>query len=230
MLFSGKFAIEFYAVDIFIKAGGHIDKYASAVIIAIIQLVGSLLFIPLVRVCSRKLLIISSSFIMSSALVVLGCSMYAQVEDSLMSDMAGLDWIPLLSVVVYMVAAPLGLCSIPFMYVAEFYPAELRSLLGGMTIAISNIELFLVVKTFPNLEESIGDHGVFWLYAGACFLAIFFTFSYIPETKDKSLMQVEGKFDRLRSTARASPWVTPLPSPSVSSVRKLQVQTLMFTQ
>jgi len=37
---------------------------------------------------------------------------------------------------------------------------------GGMTIAISNIELFLVVKTFPNLEESIGDHGVFWLYAG----------------------------------------------------------------
>ena len=36
--------------------------------------------------------------------------MYAQVENSLMSDMAGLDWIPLLSVVVYMVAAPLGLC------------------------------------------------------------------------------------------------------------------------
>jgi len=35
---TGKFAIEFYAVDIFIKAGGHIDKYASAVIIAIIQL------------------------------------------------------------------------------------------------------------------------------------------------------------------------------------------------
>jgi len=33
------------------------------------------------------------------------------------------------------------------------------------------------------------------------------------------LFKVEGKFDRLRSTARASPWVTPLPSPSVSSVR-----------
>ena len=62
--------------------------------------------------------------------------------------------------------------------------------MGGLTIAISNLELFIVVKTFPNLEESIGDYGVFWLYAFACFGAILFTLSYIPETKDKDLMKV----------------------------------------
>jgi len=230
MLFSGKFAIEFYAVDIFTKAGGQMDKYLSAVIIAIIQLVGSLMFLPLVRLVSRKILICTSSFIMGTALVVLGLSMYSKVSGSMMSSFSELDWLPLVSVVVYMVAAPIGLCSIPFMYIAEFYPSQLRSVLGGLTIALSNLELFVVVKTFPDLQRLVGDHGVYWIYAGACFLAIVFTVAYVPETKDKSLIQVENKFDRLRRTHRASPWVSPMPSPSVNSVRKLQFQSQMFTQ
>jgi len=228
MLVSGKFAIEFYAVEIFTKVGGTMDKYLSAVIIALIQLVGSLMFIVLVRRFSRKILIISSAFIMGTALVVLGMSMYSRAVVPI-PEMS-VDWVPLVCVVLYMVAAPLGLCSIPFMYIAEFYPSEMRSILGGLTIALSNLELFIVVKTFPNLETAIGDHGVFWIYAGACFLAIIFTLSYIPETKDKALIQMESKFDRLRKVNRASPWVSPIPSPSVNSVRKLQFQTMMFTQ
>ena len=62
--------------------------------------------------------------------------------------------------------------------------------MGGLTVALSSLELFIVVKTFPNLEESIGDFGVFWLYACVCFGAIIFTLSYIPETKDKDLTKV----------------------------------------
>ena len=69
----------------------------------------------------------------------------------------------------------------------------MRSLMGGLTIALSNLELFIVVKTFPNLEELMGDHGVFWLYAFACFGAIIFTLSYVPETKDKELAKVDIK-------------------------------------
>ena len=56
--------------------------------------------------------------------------MYSRVKAGVMGDMSSLDWLPLACVIVYMVAAPLGLCSIPFMYIAELYPAEMRSLLG----------------------------------------------------------------------------------------------------
>lgn len=230
MLASGKFAIEFYTIEILTKVGGSMDSHLAAVLVAIIQLVGSLLFLILIKKLSRKLLIITSSFIMGTSLVVLGVCVYSQTSESMMSEMRSLEWLPLACVIVYMVAAPLGLCSIPFMYIGELYPVEMRSLLGGLTIALSNMELFVVVKTFPKLETLIGDHTVFWIYAGACFLAIVFTLSYIPETKDKSLLQVEGKFERHRKTLRASPWVSPIPSPSASSVRKLQFQTSMFTQ
>jgi len=232
MLFSGKFSINFYAVDIFKKAGSHMNEYLSAVISAFIHLIGSLLFIPLIKKFQRKTLMIFSSFVMGVSLLLLGVCMYTKSNHNvLMPSVYGYDWLPIVSIVMYMVVAPIGLCSIPFIYIAEFYPAELRSVLGGLTIAISNLELFIVVKTFPNLENLMGDHGVFWLYAVACFGAIIFTLSYIPETKDKDLTLMNDKFARLRKAERVSPWVSPIPSPSGSpSIKKFQYKTAMFTQ
>jgi len=231
MLFSGKFSIHFYAVDIFKKTGSHMNEYLTAVISAFIHLIGALLFIPLVKKFNRKSLLIISSFLMGFSLILLGVCMYTKSKDSmLMPAVYGYNWLPIISTVIYMVASPIGLCSIPFMYIAEFYPSELRSVLGGLTIAISNLEMFVVVKTFPSLEGLIGDHGVFWLYAAACFSAILFTLSYIPETKDKDLTQMNDKFARLRKAERVSPWVSPLPSPSLNSMKKFQYKSHMFTQ
>lgn len=228
MIFSGKFAIEFYSVSIFSQAGGSIDHYLSAVIIAAIQLVGSLLFIPLIRKMSRKILIVASSFVMAVALFLFGLYLYAHHEGKL-AGLASATWLPLTCIVVYMVAAPLGLCSLPLLYLAEFFPSEMRSVLGGLTVSLSHLELFLLVKTFPNLELAIGGHGAFWIYAGSCILAIILTLYCIPETKDRSLIQVENKFARGKEYL-VTPWATPLPSPSLGSVRKLQLQTMMFTQ
>ena len=66
----------------------------------------------------------------------------------------------------------------------------MRSIMGGLTIAISNLELFIVVKTFPNLQDSLGDYGVYWLYAFSCIFAIIYIITYVPETKDKDLTKV----------------------------------------
>jgi len=229
MLFSGKFAINFYAVEIIKHFGGDMNEYLSAVIIAFISLIGSLLFIPLVKRFSRKMLVIFSSFVMGVSLLLLGLCLYNHSYHSLQL-LSDCNWLPMICIVSYMVAAPMGLCSIPFIYIAEFYPSEMRSLMGGLTIALSNLQLFIVVKTFPNLEELMGDHGTFWLYAFSCFCAIIFTLSYVPETKDKELENVENKFAKLGKVNRASPWVTPLPSPSVGSVRKLHFKTHLFTK
>jgi len=229
MLFSGKFAIDFYAVEIVQHFGGHMNEYLSAVIISFINLIGALLFIPMVKRCSRKMLLTVSSLVMGMSLLLLGICMYSHTYSSL-EVLRDCSWLPMVCIVSYMIAAPMGLCSIPFIYIAEFYPSEMRSLMGGLTIAISNLELFIVVKTFSQLEESIGDYGVFWLYAFACFCAIVFTLSYIPETKDKDLTKVETKFAKLGKVDRVSPWVTPVPSPSVGSVRKLHFKTHLFTK
>jgi len=223
MIFSGKFTIDFYAVDFFQKTGTSINEYISAVILAFIHLVGSLLFIALVKKMSRKLLLSLSSLVMGISLAITGAWMYFSSSETT-------DWFPIISMLVYMLAAPLGLCSIPFLYIAEFFPSELRSVLAGLTTMITNITMALAIKTFTNLDSLLGHHGLVWFYSAACFGAILLTLSYVPETKDKSLTVINDKFARLRKTVRASPWVTPLPSPSVNSVRKFQYKSQMFTQ
>jgi len=222
MVFSGKFTIDFYAVDFFKNTGTHVNEYVSAVIIAFIHLIGSLIFIPLVKKTSRKMLLSVSSLVMGVSLSVVAVWMYYSTVTT--------DWVPMTSLLVYMLAAPLGLCSLPFLYIAEFYPSELRSVLAGLTTMLTNIMMALVVKTFTNMESMLGHSGVVWVYSAACFGAILLTLSYIPETKDKSLTVIHDKFARLRKPERASPWVTPLSSPSVNSVRKFQYKSTMFTQ
>ena len=119
-----------------------------------------------------------------------------------------------------MVADPLGLGSIPFLYSAEFYPTEMRSLLGGVTIGLSNLEMFLVVKTFPDMNHMMGSHGTFWLYAGVCFASIVFTLLFIPETKGKTLQDIEDIFSHNKESR--PPSTTPYTSPSQtpSSIKK----------
>jgi hypothetical protein len=56
-----------------------------------------------------------------------------------------------------------------------------------ITLGLSNLELFLAVKTFPNLCNTIGDSGAYWLYAAVCFTTIIFVLMCVPETRGKSL-------------------------------------------
>ncbi len=96
----------------------------------------------------------------------------------------GVSWLPLLCVTAFMLADPVGLGSIPYLYSAEFYPSEMRSFLAGVTAGLANLEMFVVVKTFPSLSGAMGgEHSAFWLYAGVCFAAVVFVMFFLPETK-----------------------------------------------
>jgi len=211
MTFTGNFAITFYAVEVFQHAGnGYINEYVSAIIIGAIKLLGSILFIPAVKLISRRMLICSSAFVMGVSMSILGLAMYSHETGVFHLDNT-VAWLPLLCVILYMLADPMGVGSVPFLYLGEFYPSEMRSLLSGVTIGISNLEMFVVVKTFPNLTSSMGDSGTFWLYAGFCFVTILYTLVWIPETKGRSLEDIESYFGHKENLH-----VTPLPSPAAS--------------
>ena len=152
-----------------------------------------------------------SSAVMALSLAILGLAMFSHDgSDAISSELP--TWLPLACVTLYMAVDPLGLSSIPFVYMAEFYSGELRSLLSGITIGLSNLELFIVVKTFPMLSTKYGDGATFWFYAGFCLMAVIFTLITIPETKGKSLEEIEDYFNYKRKLH-----VTPFPTPMNTS-------------
>ena len=228
MTFTGNFAISFYAVEVFQKAGeGHINEYLSAIIIGAIRFLGSLLFIPAVKHLSRRLLMCGSSFVMGVSMSIMGLAMYSH-ETGLLHDLDTLTWLPLVCVTLYMLADPIGVGSVPFLYLGEFFPSEMRSLLSGITIGLSNLELFIVVKTFPNLTTMMGSSGTFWLYAGFCFVTILYTLVWIPETRGRSLQDIERYFEH-KESLHVTPLPSPVSTPSLTKKNQYPQLSVQFT-
>jgi hypothetical protein len=195
MFFSGNVTLSFYAVDIFRMSTSGVNQYLSAIILGVIKLIGTIIFVPAVQYYSRRLLLCISSFVMGLSLVVLAVVMYSRETGGTMGEkFEGLYWLPLLCITLFMIADSIGLGSIPFLYVGEFFPSEMRSVMSGLTTGLSNLELFLAVKTFPNLCNKMGDSGAFWLYAAVCFTAILFTLIFVPETRGKTLQVIRSDF------------------------------------
>jgi len=217
MTFSGKFTIGHYTSILFQHASGNRNESFSSVVTAFLHLIGSCIFIPLVRTFPRKLLIVTSALVMGLSLTLLGVSMYSQTEQSPAAVwISQADWIPIMAATTYLIAAPAGFCSIPYIYAAAFFPIQVRSLLSGLTICITNLSMLLLMTTFPITVSSLGHPGLVWGYAVVCFLAICLTLAFIPETRDSTLGgMVEEQFSKWRKADRASPWVTPASSPAM---------------
>jgi SP family sugar porter-like MFS transporter len=55
---------------------------------------------------------------------------------------------------------------------------------------------FLLTYTFPLLNIWLKASGTFWIYGGICLAGFFFTRSVLPETKGKSLEEIEKELTK----------------------------------
>jgi len=64
---------------------------------------------------------------------------------------------------------------------------------AAMSIAVSAlwIACFALTYSFPFLNRSLGNAGTFWIYGGICILGFLFIKARLPETKGKSLEEIE---------------------------------------
>ncbi|KAK8042003.1 hypothetical protein PG993_006526 [Apiospora rasikravindrae] len=126
----------------------------------------------------------------------------------------GFGMTALVAVFVYIFAAfySPGEGPVPFTYSAEVYPLSHREV--GMGFAVATCLGFAAVLgiTFPLILESLGTAGAFGLYAGFNFVAFWLIFFLVPETKQRTLEELDyvfgvpmGKFAAYQVT-KATPW------------------------
>lgn len=63
-----------------------------------------------------------------------------------------------------------------------------------MTTCAGHFSIFLVVKTYPKLQHLISKPGVFWFYGTVSLLGTIFFYTCLPETKGRSLQEIEDYF------------------------------------
>jgi facilitated trehalose transporter len=196
---SGIDAIIFYTVSIFHSAGSEIDDHLATILVGLVQLVANFLSLFIVDRAGRRPLLIASGALMCVALAALGTHFHLQEYG--MGH--GLGLLPLISLMVFMVGFSIGYCSIPFLLMGELIPEKQRSFLSSVAGSLNLGIMFIVIKTYHDLKNSVGEDGTFWLYSAVCFCSCIFVYFLVPETKGKSLIEIEEFFE-LKQMSRKS--------------------------
>ncbi|CAG9109505.1 unnamed protein product [Plutella xylostella] len=87
-----------------------------------------------------------------------------------------------------------GMVPLPFIIAGELFPLEYRSLAGGISVLFLSSNLFITVKTLPLLLATVGLHGAFCLYAAVVGYCLVVALIFMPETKDRTLQEIEDEF------------------------------------
>jgi len=181
--------IVFKTVAVFETVESSVDPYTSTFIVGVVQLAATAISLGLVdRAGRRPLLIISAlitSFTMGSLALYL--TLLPQVPEYL-------KWIPLALIIGSFIGFSIGFATIPFCIMGELLPQSTRSLTGAISSSFNLTTLFLALKFYDSLAAVIGYGGVFWLYSGVSFLAAVLIYFLLPETKGKSLSEIEEIF------------------------------------
>ncbi|GBP04798.1 Facilitated trehalose transporter Tret1 [Eumeta japonica] len=87
-----------------------------------------------------------------------------------------------------------GMVPLPFIIAGEVFPLRYRSLAGGISVLFLSSNLFITVKTASWLFKVIGLWGAYILYAGVVGLCLCVAAVLMPETKDRTLQDIEDEF------------------------------------
>jgi SP family xylose:H+ symportor-like MFS transporter len=88
------------------------------------------------------------------------------------------------------------LAPLTWVLIAEIFPNRLRSL--GVSAAVSAlwISSFALTYSFPFINSALGSSGTFFTYGTVCFAGAVLVFLYVPETKGRTLEEIEARTHR----------------------------------
>jgi MFS transporter, SP family, galactose:H+ symporter len=104
-----------------------------------------------------------------------------------------LGWLTVGGLMLYVTSFAISLGPIFWLIIAEIYPLTLRARAMSLATAASWVANLLVSMTFLSLVEGIGHAATFWLFGSICVVSWFFVYAQVPETKGRSLEELEAQ-------------------------------------
>lgn len=187
--FCGINAIMYYSTKIFATAGGSTNAaFASSVWVGLINVVFTFVAICFVDRAGRRPLLLVGTALQAIALGSVGWMFHT-----------GENGLPLLfSVILFIAAFSMAMGPLTWLILSEIFPNKVRG--RAMSVATFTIwvSCYIVAQTFPMLNDNpaIGPARTFWIYAGVSLLSFLFVLSFIPETKGRTLEEIEKMWSK----------------------------------
>ncbi len=182
-------AILYYAPEIFKSLGSAADvSLLETSTLGVVNLIFTLLAIRLVDKMGRKPLLYMGSIGMTIALAAVGLFIYYNALG---------NWV-LPFLLLFMASFSISWGPIVWVLLSEIFPNKIRSLALAISVFIQWIANFVVTQVFPSLVENqwlkthFNGAFPFYLFSIICLISLLFVWKNVPETKNKSLEQMEG--------------------------------------
>jgi SP family arabinose:H+ symporter-like MFS transporter len=182
---SGINAIMYYSTEIFKNATGNENAaFSSSVWIGLVNLVATFIAIGLVDKAGRKPLLLFGNAVQVVALMIVGFIFSHNPHSPALLGF----------VILYIAAFAMAMGPLPWIVCSEIFPAKLRG--RAMSVATFCIwtGCLLVAQTFPTLLKLIGPSWTFWSYAVCSAITFLLVLLLLPETKGRTLEEIETHF------------------------------------
>ncbi|MEJ5341142.1 MAG: sugar porter family MFS transporter [Thermogutta sp.] len=184
-------AIVYYTPSIF-RSSGSTDIWALfwTIITQAVNLTLTLVAIAVVDRLGRKPLLLLTSTAMGVSLVLLGWAFHQQLPNT---------WV-VVFIQLYMASFAVGMGPVVWVVLAEMFPTRTRGLAMGIATVALWLADFLITQTAPMMYAAWGPASAFWTYAVMCAVCLVFVLLFVPETKGKTLEEIERSFLGLGTT------------------------------
>lgn len=152
----------------------------------------------------RRILMFVSSLGVAVSLTALGLYFYLQDTVKLSPDvLTELSFLPLIGLFGFNLFYSVGIGMLPYVMQAELFPINVKTAASSLATIMACVMNFAITKCYHGIRAGLGHSAVFWSFASIGYLGIFFIYFFVPETKDKTLEEVQDNMKELDQEATA---------------------------
>jgi SP family sugar porter-like MFS transporter len=171
-----------YAQEIFQSAGFALDDVLfNIVVTGVANLVFTFVAIYTVDKLGRRALMMIGAGGLAGIYLILGTCYFFHVS----------GWFMVVLVVMAIACYAMSLGPVTWVILSEIFPNHVRGVAMAVATFVLWIGCFTLTYTFPLLNTFLGSSGTFWIYSLICTSGFLFIFFKLPETKGKSLEELE---------------------------------------
>jgi len=183
-------AVLYYAPRIFERAGfTRMSAIGQSTIVGFVNMLFTIVAIVLVDRIGRKPLLLTAAGGMGVSLLLLGAAFRSQAFSGPL--ILGL-------ILLYIAFFAMAMGPIVWVVMAEIFPTRMRGSAMAIATVILWISDFAVTLSFPVIADRLNESTAFWLYAAMCAVDFVFMFVFLPETKGKTLEEIETRWIKER--------------------------------
>lgn len=179
-------SILYYAPVIFKETGlSTASSLLQTIGIGVVNVVSTFIAIGLVDKVGRKKFLLNGSLLMGLSLIAISLCFQFRYFD---------NYVVLAFMLIYVGTFGCTLGAVTWVYLSEIFPNQVR----GIAMSVATLALwladFIVTYTFPVMTRQLGTSNTLFCYAAFCLTAFIYVIFKVPETKGKSLEEIESIF------------------------------------